>query len=582
MRKVNSVQMTKRGILLFAVCLFARVICGQPPNDDYALGPDSKPQSGVPAGRTFYFDLTSSRIFPATHRTITVYIPAEYSGEKPACVYVGLDGLGFNAPVVFDNLIAQKAMPITIAIGLSPGTVDSAQPPEDPRFDRSLEFDSLTDRLPRFVLEEILPEVEKHRTADGKPILLSNNPNDRAIGGGSTGGIGAFTVAWQRPDQFRRVFTAIGTFVGMRGGEQYYVLVRKTEPKPLRIFMQDGGYDEWGGGPEIGDWWMSNQTMERALSFAGYDVRHVWGTGVHSDHHASSIFPDVMRWLWRDYPNPIQALPPGNPVLQAVLQDDSPWQPLTKGCGDPVFLTANPNGQLVASAAGTPMTITEAPQPQACEHLGTPEPIAFTQDGRIITASEEEKILGNSLRVDGLTVGDNGDVYVTAEGPDGKGQIWRISPDSSRTQLDKGLDRVSGIDFSPDKLWLMVARGNSRLAYSYRVRTDSTLDAREPFYYVATEPGDEAASEAGAIWMDADGRPYLATDMGVQIFDRNGRVTAILPLPNHAAVTGISFGGKDWKTLYAAGGGVIYKRTLKVAGVPPWNPPVKLPKWGPG
>ena len=230
------------------------------PSDHYVLGADSKPQASVVAGKTLTFQLADSKIFPGTVHTITVYIPAAYQGDKPACVYVGLDSLGFNAATVFDNLIAQHAMPVTIAIGVSPGNVASASPPDNPRFDRSLEFDSLNDRLSRFLLEEVLPEVERHPTPDGHAIKLSTDPNDRAIGGGSTGAIAAFTVAWQRPDAFRRVFSAIGTYVGMRGGEQYYVLVRKTEPKPLRIFMQDGVHDEWPGGPEMGDWWMSNQT----------------------------------------------------------------------------------------------------------------------------------------------------------------------------------------------------------------------------------------------------------------------------------------------------------------------------------
>ena len=153
--------------------------------------------------------------------------PPRTRGRKPACVYVGLDGLGFNAATVFDNLIAQHAMPVTIGVGVSSGVVASASPPDNPRYDRSLEFDSLNDRLARFLLEEVLPEVERQPTPDGRSIRLSTNPNDRAIGGGSTGAIAAFTVAWERPDAFRRVFSAIGTYVGMRGGEQYYVLVRR-------------------------------------------------------------------------------------------------------------------------------------------------------------------------------------------------------------------------------------------------------------------------------------------------------------------------------------------------------------------
>jgi enterochelin esterase-like enzyme len=177
-------------------------------SNNYPLGQDSQIHPSVAAGKTFTFPLPDSRIFPGTTRTITVYIPAAYHADKPACVYVGLDGLGFNAARVFDNLIAQHAMPVTIAIGVAPGTVPSANPPNNPRFGRSFEFDSRSDLLARFLLEEVLPAVEHRTTAEGQPIRLSTDANDRAIGGGSTGAIAAFTVAWERPDAFRRVFSA--------------------------------------------------------------------------------------------------------------------------------------------------------------------------------------------------------------------------------------------------------------------------------------------------------------------------------------------------------------------------------------
>jgi sugar lactone lactonase YvrE len=332
----------------------------------------------------------------------------------------------------------------------------------------------------------------------------------------------------------------------------------------------------------MGDWWMSNQTMERALSFAGYDVRHVWGTGTHSDRHASLLFPDVMRWLWRDYPAAITARPPGNPVLEAVLRDESPWQPVATGCGASVFLSADAKGQLFAAQAGGPIPVSDAEPAQPCPHPGVAQPFAFSEGKRPVTAAAAGQILGKGLQVTGLTVRNNGDVIVTAKTRDGEGQLWRISSAGIPTQLDNGLEPLSGLAFSPDQLWLMAARAGSPLAYSYRVISRDRVDAREPFYYAASEPGDPQPTRAGAIWMDTEGRPYMATGLGVQIFDRNGRVTAILPLPNNAPVSGISFGGKDWKTLYAAGNGVIFKRTLKVAGVPPWMPPVQLPKWGAG
>jgi gluconolactonase len=546
--------------------------------------------AGIAAGTTFQFEMADSKIFPRTKRTITVYVPAAYQGDKPACVYVGLDGLGFNAATVFDNLIAQHAMPITIGIGVSPGVVASAHPPDNPRFDRSFEFDSRSDRLARFLLEEVLPEVERHTTGEGRAIRLSTDPNDRAIGGGSTGAIAAFTVAWERPDAFRRVFSSIGTYVGMRGGEQYYVLVRKTDPKPLRIFMQDGVHDEWPGGPEMGDWWMSNQTMNRALEFAGYDVRHTWGAGTHNGNQAASLFPEAMRWLWRDWPAPIHAGPPGNPVLKTILQPGEDWQVAADGCSSVTTLAANPQGQIFypVQGDGKVSEVVADGKPMPCGQPAADTAFAFGADGRLYSTRTEGgvkvtaahapvKILGQGLDIASLTVRNNGDIYAVT----GTHELWLIRANGEKVRLDKDLKGASAVALSPDGLWLFVAQGLSRTGLSYRVRSDGSVDAREPLYdfYVPTWADD---SGAAAIAMDRDGRAYVATRMGVQVFDRNGRVAAILPLPDNAAGIGLCFGGHDFDTLYVASGGKVYRRKLHVPGVPPWAVPVKLPPWGAG
>ena len=166
----------------------------------------------------------------------------------------------------------------------------------------------MDDRYARFLLEEILPEV-------GKSLNLAQDGNGRAIGGASSGAICAFNAAWERPDAFSRVFSTIGTYVGLRGGHAYPTLVRKTEPKPLRVFLQDGSNDLniYGG-----DWWMANQAMLSALEFAGYDVKHVWGDGAHDGKHGGAILPDALRWLWRDYPAPVG---PAGPSKQPLLDE---------------------------------------------------------------------------------------------------------------------------------------------------------------------------------------------------------------------------------------------------------------------
>jgi enterochelin esterase-like enzyme len=560
-----------------------------PASDNYLPGPDSQPHPSVAAGKTFSFQMADSNIFPGTTRTITVYVPAAYRGDKAACVYVGLDGLGFNAARVFDNLIAQHAMPITIGIGVSPGSVPSTNAPENPRFDRSFEFDSLSDRLARFIIEEVLPQVEQHKTPDGQTIILSSNPDDRAIGGGSTGAIAAFTVAWERPDAFRRVFSAIGTYVGMRGGEQYYVLVRKTEPKPLRIFMQDGVHDEWPGGPEMGDWWMSNQTMNRALEFAGYDVRHVWGAGTHNGNQASSVFPDAMRWLWRDWPAPIHAQEPGNPVLKSILQPGGDWQIATRSCAGGTTLAANPQGQVFYPAGAKISPIGADSQPCGPVQAAA---FAFAADGalymaraeggvKITAAGQPDRTVGDGLNIGALTVRNNGDIYAVTSTRNSHNELWLIRANAEKIRLDQDLEGASGVALSPDGLWLFVAQSQSRAGLSYRVRPDGTLDAREAFYdfYV---PGWANDSGAGQIGMDRDGRAYVATRVGVQVFDRNGRAAAILPLPGNSSADSVCFGGHDFDTLYVAGGGKVYRRKLHIVGAPPWATPAKLPPWGAG
>ncbi|HEX4022121.1 MAG TPA: SMP-30/gluconolactonase/LRE family protein [Acidobacteriaceae bacterium] len=595
-------------LLLAGEIFYGANVYGQAPKDtvyepalpavsnNYTLGPDSKLQPNVPAGKIFSFKMQDSKIFPGTTRTISVYIPAEYKSEHPACLFVELDGLSFDTPIVFDNLIAQHAMPVTIGIGVSPGEVPSSKPPENPRFDRSLEFDSLNDRLARFLLEEVIPEVERHKTPSGDAIVISADPNDHAIGGSSTGGIGAFTVAWQRPDAFRRVFIAIGTFVGMRGGERYYVQVRKTEPKPLRIFEQDGIYDEWGGGPEIGDWWMSNLTMNRALEFAGYDVKRVWGTGTHDTSQATAVFPDAMRWLWRDYPAPIRARAPGNPRLREIAVPGESWQLADVLCGKRVSVAVEPDGTIVfpRDARGVISTGAKSASCSAVDKTAVEQAFSVGRDGRryealagggirISAASgSSERIVARGLSIRGLTVSANGDLYATTFGGTTGGELWLIRDNGEVTKLDEGLKGASGVALSPDGLWLFVTQSLSHQGLSYRVQADGKVDSREPLYeFYVPDTADDSGAEG--IAMDKNGWAYVATRMGIQVFDRNGRVIIILPLPDNEAATGVTFGGANFDILYvAAEGGKIYKRKLKIAGVPSFAPRVTLPKWGDG
>ncbi len=261
--------------------------------ENYPVDSASIEHQDVPKGEVMHFTFDQSKIFPGTWREYWIYVPAQYKPGKPACVYINQDGIQWKAAVVFDNLIYKNEMPVTIGVFINPGRVlaDSGSNALN-RFNRSFEYDGLGDAYARFILNEILPEVEKKKTSDGREIHLSKNGNDRAIGGSSSGAICAFTAAWEHPEEFSRVFSAIGTYTGLRGGDRYPILVRKYEPKPIRIFLQDGSNDL---NIYAGDWWKANESMERAFIFSGYEVNHVWGEGGHNGNQGTAYFPQAMR-----------------------------------------------------------------------------------------------------------------------------------------------------------------------------------------------------------------------------------------------------------------------------------------------
>lgn len=271
-----------------------------PPDDQYELGPDSLSRhEGTPTGKVEKLTWNDSKVFPETNRDWWIYIPDQYDGTTPACLMVFQDGQGmvsetgaYRVPIVFDNLIHKKEMPVTIGVFINPGRSNSQTDPNSKPSNRSFEYDTLSDQYSRFLLEEIIPVVRRK-------VKLTDDPEGWAICGNSSGGICAFTVAWERPDKFRKVVSHIGSFTNIRGGHNYEALIRKTEKKPLRVFLQDGANDLDN---QHGNWPLANQMMAKSLAFMDYDYKFVFGEGTHNPKHGASIFPDTMRWLWRDYP----------------------------------------------------------------------------------------------------------------------------------------------------------------------------------------------------------------------------------------------------------------------------------------
>ena len=257
------------------------------PFEVYATHPDSRARDDVPHGRLESREKWRSRVIEGTTRDWWYYVPAQHEPSTGSCVMIFQDGQWYTdfVPPVFDNLIAQGDMPPTVAVFIAPGVFDDGKP------NRSVEYDTLSDHYARFLLEEILPGVEKD-------VRLKQDPESRAISGISSGGICAFTAAWERPDAFHKVLSWVGSFTDIRGGHAYPSLIRKTPPKPIRVFLQDGKNDL---DVAAGDWWLANLTMASALEYAGYDYTAAWGDGFHSNKHGRAILPDSLRWLWRGY-----------------------------------------------------------------------------------------------------------------------------------------------------------------------------------------------------------------------------------------------------------------------------------------
>jgi enterochelin esterase family protein len=261
--------------------------------------PDRNVQPGVPEGKVVSGVFAESQIFPGTKRDYSVYIPAQYSPEKPAALMVFMDGGGyakkdgaFRVPVVFDNLIHQKVMPVTVAVFVSPGNIPANRPGAKDRSNRSFEYDSMGDRYARFLTEEFLPVALKG-------IHVSQAPERRAVCGISSGGICAFTVAWEKPEQFGKVLSHIGSFANIRGGWAYPGMVRKSKaaPKQIKVYLQEGKDDLDN---LFGNWPVGNEDLAAALKFAGYEHQFVMTDGGHSGTWGGDQLPNALRWLWSD------------------------------------------------------------------------------------------------------------------------------------------------------------------------------------------------------------------------------------------------------------------------------------------
>ena len=558
---------------------------------------EAKVDASVPHGEMLKGVITDSRIYPGTENGFQIYVPAQYDPVQPACLLIKLDGLGAFEATVLDNLIAKKEVPVMIGVGVSPGTIwkdpEGTAQRAAVRFNRSYEFDSTNDHFPDYVLNELLPAVQKMKTADGRAIRISQDGNDHATTGGSTGGIGSFTLAWRRPDQFTRVYSVIGTYVSMRGGNEYPVTIRKTDPKPIRIFLEDGATDAWN--PLFGSWYDANLNMESALTFAGYDVAHAWGTHGHNGQAGQVIFPDVMRWLWRGYPARVGVGVSQNSTLKEITAPDEGWKEMPGPFVAAAGLAADAKGDLYVSDGkifrighdGKTIVFSQSTEALAGQAFG-PDGSLYAVMPRTksvvrVNAQGVSRTVAEGIAGRGIVVKHDGTILVSEPGEhsDMPSRIWQIR-DGKKQMVDEGLHAASGVAFSPDGGLLYVAEKSTQWIYSYVVRPDGTLTDKEQFYWLHMTdiPNDSGAED---LAVDTHGNLYVATRMGIQVCDQNGRVRAILPLPAPSGpVRSIAFGGEHFDVLYATDGTHVYSRRVKLSGFAPWAVPMKVVSQGAG
>lgn len=543
--------------------------------DDYKPGPDSQPQPGVPQGKEEKFPLPVSRFFPGASHDCWVYVPAQYDAAKPAALMVFQDGGGYvsrdgqwKVPVVFDNLIARGDMPVTIGVFINPGILPAAGPDSLPRFNRSYEYDGLGDAYVRFLIEEVLPELAKKWN-------ITNDPNQRAIGGASSGAIAAFTAAWERPDAFRRVFSTIGTYVGLRGGDQYHTLIRKYEPRPLRIFLQDGSADQniYGG-----DWWIANQQMLSALKFSGYAVDHVWGDGGHNGKQGSAILPQALKWLWQE--KEITApLNDRQPVMKVTVPGAG-WELVGEGYQFTEGPTAAANGEVYFSDSGSQRIHRiglDGKVAVFAENTGGADGMSFGPDGRLYACCNKDRAIaawdvnsGSKTQITGdvdvndCVVNHKGDIWFTDHR---NRQIYHVKPDGTKQSVSKDqLEFPNGIELSPDQSLIYAADTRGRFVWSWQIQPDGTL-AHGQRYYHLHEKDDAAGSGADGLALDTEGRLYVCTPMGIQFCDQAGRVNGILNPPPNGRAANLCFGGEKMDTLFVCSGDKVYRRKTKVKGV---------------
>ena len=540
--------------------------------------------AAAPRGEVLAFELPSSEIFPGTSRAYSVYVPAQYQPTAPAAVFVGQDGLPAGVPAVFDELIHAGQIPITIAIFVAPGRLGATPAAAQ----RSLEHDSVGDAYARFLLDELLPDVERRQASDGRALHLSRT--DRAIGGEGSGAVAAFTAALERTAEFSRVLGISGAFEGRRGADRYATLVRKLEPRPLRVFLHNGPGD--GDGAD-GERCLANQALHAALTYAGQDAHLEPGACGRARSTASpaAIVRRGLRWLWRDRKLP--AAPRSrNPLLAELLVPGEDWHLVGEGYRFTEGPAVNPRGEVFFNDIPNAKTYRVGLDGRVQVFLADSAKAngqAFGPDGRlyamtggagqVVAYGEDARrtVITSGFSGNDLEVAHDGAIYVTnppdRSNPAAESKLWLVRPGGEKQVVDAGLRYANGLAFSPDQRVLYVSDHRSRWLYRYEIARDGTLAHKQRFCPLhLLDTADDTSADG--MHVDRAGRIYVATRTGLlQICAPTGRLQAILPTPNRR-ISNVTLGGPAFDTLFATAGDRVWRRRLNTRGANAWEPPV--------
>ena len=290
-------------------------------NDLPAFTEDAYPKAGVPQGKVVGPIELTSKVYAGMKSNMWYYVPAQYDGSTAVPVqiwgdgqfYVGTRPTAYRLLDTLDNLTAQKKIPVMVNVFVQPGTGPTGQAL------RSIEYDTVDDRYTDYIVQEVLPEVEKG-------VKLRHDGYSRSMVGESSGGICSFNAAYRHPDQFARVLSWIGSFSALQtspaqptGGGAYPILVRMQPKVNIRVWMQDGAHDQEN--VRAGSWIMQNIELANSLKTKGNDYHFSLGPGTHSQRQGSAELPASLEWLWRDYD-------PDKTTQEFVQEESERAQPL--------------------------------------------------------------------------------------------------------------------------------------------------------------------------------------------------------------------------------------------------------------